>query len=114
MSIEPEVHEPLFRNPLDQYNHVAGQINALNALYENMGSPTRFVPTTLVDNPVLKTQTASNNPFIKSISQGLDKEKRPEGSGSGPPIPPDDNPTSSTPRPKASANKDNKFKAKVP
>ena len=108
MSIEPEVHDPLFRDPLEQYNYIAGQINALNLMYEQLGSPTRFVPTALVDNPVLKT-TPNNNPFIEAMSQGLDKGKQPEGSGSGPP---DDNPTSTTPRPKAPiANK--KFKAKV-
>src|ERR1700677_3724690 len=112
MSIEPKVHDPLFRNPLEQYNHIAGQINALNLMYENSGSPTCFVPTALVDNPVLKTQP-NNNPFVEAMSQGLDKWKRPEGSGPGPPVPPNDNLMSSTPCQKAPADKDNKFKAKV-
>src|SRR6202453_2218414 len=111
MSIEPEVHDPLFRDPLKQYNYIVGQINALNLIYENLGSPTRFVPTALVDNLILKT-TPNNNPFIEAMSQGLDKGKQPEGSGSGPPVPPDDNPTSPTPRPRAPAINE-KFKAKV-
>ena len=63
MSIEPEVHDPLFRDPLEQYNYIAGQINALNLIYENLGSPTHFIPTALVDNPVLKT-TPNNNLFV--------------------------------------------------
>src|SRR5271154_6011337 len=112
MSIEPEVHDPLFHDPLEQYNYIAGQINALNLIYENLGSPTRFVPTALVDNPILKT-TPNNNPFIEAMSQGLDKGKQPEGSGSGRPVPPDDNPTSTTLHPRALAINE-KFKAKVP
>src|ERR1700677_4944357 len=99
MSIKPEVHDPLFRNPLEQYNYVAGQINALNTLYESLGSPMCFVPTALVDNPVLKIQP-SNNPFIEAMTQSLDKGERPEGSGSGLPVPPDNNPTSTTPCPR--------------
>src|ERR1700677_1547244 len=110
MSIEPEVHDPLFRDPLKQYNYIVGQINALNLIYENLGSPTCFVLTALVDNPILKT-TPNNNPFIEAMSQGLNKGKQPEGLGSGPPVPPDDNPTSTTPCPRPPVDND-KFKAK--
>ena len=113
MSIEPEPHHPMYSDPQEQYNYVAGQINALNTLYKSLGSETQFVLTSVVENFKNLSQL-NNNPFVESLKKLSDKGKDREPLGSGPPIPPDNDPASTTPYPRDPFKKDQKFKVKVP